>query len=116
MSTRLWEPDSSAFLPDINLQVVLRCTTCKQHRVAVIRWEEGEETDPRTHQTLHRNMPSFVPSFLQNAGLTFLTSLKIKSPIECRTQTTFDYDYMCTSPFFLFLWRSRVTYRLHMGS
>ncbi|NXQ09809.1 A2ML1 protein, partial [Peucedramus taeniatus] len=34
------------------------------------------------------------PSFLQNAGLTFLTSLKIKSPIECRTQTTFDYDYM----------------------
>lgn len=36
-------------------------------------------------------------SFLQNAGLTFLTSLKIKSPIECRTQTTFDYDYMCTS-------------------
>ncbi|KFV51025.1 Alpha-2-macroglobulin-like 1, partial [Tyto alba] len=34
------------------------------------------------------------PSFLQNSGLTFLTSLKIKSPIECRTQTTFYYDYM----------------------
>ncbi|EOB06566.1 Alpha-2-macroglobulin-like protein 1, partial [Anas platyrhynchos] len=33
------------------------------------------------------------PSFPQNSGLTFLTSLKIKSPIECRTQTTF-YDYM----------------------
>ncbi|NXF11304.1 A2ML1 protein, partial [Smithornis capensis] len=33
-------------------------------------------------------------SFLQNSGLTFLTSLKIKSPIECRTQTTFNYDYM----------------------
>ncbi|KFP58455.1 Alpha-2-macroglobulin-like 1, partial [Cariama cristata] len=33
-------------------------------------------------------------SFLQNSGLTFLTSLKIKSPIECRTQTTFYYDYM----------------------
>ncbi|NXG39333.1 A2ML1 protein, partial [Dromaius novaehollandiae] len=34
------------------------------------------------------------PSFCQNSGLTFLTSLKIKSPIECRTQTTFYYDYM----------------------
>ncbi|NXA11558.1 A2ML1 protein, partial [Sapayoa aenigma] len=33
-------------------------------------------------------------SFLQNSGLTFLTNLKIKSPIECRTQTTFNYDYM----------------------
>ncbi|KFV53492.1 Alpha-2-macroglobulin-like 1, partial [Gavia stellata] len=36
----------------------------------------------------------FSPSFLQNSGLTFLTSLKIKSPIECRTQTAFYYDYM----------------------
>ncbi|XP_015474893.1 alpha-2-macroglobulin-like protein 1 isoform X1 [Parus major] len=35
-----------------------------------------------------------VYELLKNAGLTFLTSLKIKSPIECRTQTTFDYDYM----------------------
>ncbi|NXT25668.1 A2ML1 protein, partial [Syrrhaptes paradoxus] len=34
------------------------------------------------------------PSCLQHSGLTFLTSLKIKSPIECRTQTTFYYDYM----------------------
>ncbi|KFQ74132.1 Alpha-2-macroglobulin-like 1, partial [Phaethon lepturus] len=34
------------------------------------------------------------PLFLQNSGFTFLTSLKIKSPIECRTQTTFYYDYM----------------------
>ncbi|NXL53139.1 A2ML1 protein, partial [Podilymbus podiceps] len=34
------------------------------------------------------------PSFLQNSGLTFLTNLKIKSPIECRTHTTFYYDYM----------------------
>ncbi|NXG74952.1 A2ML1 protein, partial [Baryphthengus martii] len=40
--------------------------------------------------------PTFFssPSALQNSGLTFLTSLKIKSPIECRTQTTFYYDYM----------------------
>uniref|UniRef100_A0A8C3BCZ8 Alpha-2-macroglobulin-like protein 1 n=1 Tax=Cairina moschata TaxID=8855 RepID=A0A8C3BCZ8_CAIMO len=34
-----------------------------------------------------------VYGLLRNSGLTFLTSLKIKSPIECRTQTTF-YDYM----------------------
>ncbi|XP_035168726.1 alpha-2-macroglobulin-like protein 1 [Oxyura jamaicensis] len=34
-----------------------------------------------------------VYELLRNSGLTFLTSLKIKSPIECRTQTTF-YDYM----------------------
>ncbi|KFV87632.1 Alpha-2-macroglobulin-like 1, partial [Struthio camelus australis] len=33
-------------------------------------------------------------SFPQNSGLTFLTSLKIKSPIECRIQTTFYHDYM----------------------
>ncbi|NXT08606.1 A2ML1 protein, partial [Prunella fulvescens] len=66
------------------------CAEVQQHRVAVICWEEGKETDSWTHQPLHRN----IPSFLQNAGLTFLTSLKIKSPIECRTQTAFDYDYM----------------------
>ncbi|KAJ7419869.1 Alpha-2-macroglobulin-like protein 1 [Willisornis vidua] len=35
-----------------------------------------------------------VYELLKNSGLTFLTSLKIKSPIECRTQTTFNYDYM----------------------
>ncbi|KAM6093161.1 alpha-2-macroglobulin-like protein 1 [Theristicus caerulescens] len=35
-----------------------------------------------------------VYELLKNSGLIFLTSLKIKSPIECRTQTTFYYDYM----------------------
>ncbi|XP_065696738.2 alpha-2-macroglobulin-like protein 1 isoform X1 [Patagioenas fasciata] len=35
-----------------------------------------------------------VYELLKNSGLTFLTNLKIKSPIECRTQTTFYYDYM----------------------
>ncbi|XP_061328272.1 alpha-2-macroglobulin-like protein 1 isoform X2 [Pezoporus flaviventris] len=35
-----------------------------------------------------------IYELLKNSGLTFLTSLKIKSPIECRTQTTFYYDYM----------------------
>ncbi|NXP58492.1 A2ML1 protein, partial [Chloropsis cyanopogon] len=53
------------------------CAKVQQHRGAVLKY------------TLFS-----PPSFLQNAGLTFLTSLKIKSPIECRTQTTFDYDYM----------------------
>ncbi|KAM6320650.1 alpha-2-macroglobulin-like protein 1 [Aegotheles albertisi] len=35
-----------------------------------------------------------VYELLKNSGLTFFTSLKIKSPIECRTQTAFYYDYM----------------------
>ncbi|KAM9030221.1 alpha-2-macroglobulin-like protein 1 isoform 1-T1 [Ara ararauna] len=35
-----------------------------------------------------------IYELLKNSGLTFLTSLKVKSPIECRTQTTFYYDYM----------------------
>nr|XP_009483689.1 PREDICTED: alpha-2-macroglobulin-like protein 1 [Pelecanus crispus] len=35
-----------------------------------------------------------IYELLKNSGLTFLTNLKIKSPIECRTQTTFYYDYM----------------------
>ncbi|XP_074009208.1 alpha-2-macroglobulin-like protein 1 [Numenius arquata] len=35
-----------------------------------------------------------VYELLKNSGLTFLTNLKIKSPIECRTQTTSYYDYM----------------------
>ncbi|XP_054243513.1 alpha-2-macroglobulin-like protein 1 [Indicator indicator] len=35
-----------------------------------------------------------IYELLKNLGLTVLTSLKIKSPIECRTQTTFHYDYM----------------------
>ncbi|XP_016157359.1 PREDICTED: alpha-2-macroglobulin-like protein 1 isoform X1 [Ficedula albicollis] len=35
-----------------------------------------------------------VYELLKNAGLTFLTSLKIKSPIECHIQDTFDQDYM----------------------
>ncbi|NXT78645.1 A2ML1 protein, partial [Zapornia atra] len=37
---------------------------------------------------------SSSPSLLQNSGLTFLTNLKIKSPIECRTETASYYDYM----------------------
>ncbi|XP_051635855.1 alpha-2-macroglobulin-like protein 1 [Manacus candei] len=34
-----------------------------------------------------------VYELLKNSGLTFLTNLKIKSPVECHTQTTFNYDY-----------------------
>ncbi|NXY13729.1 A2ML1 protein, partial [Atrichornis clamosus] len=81
------DSDSSALSPDINLQVGLRCN----HRVADVLGGGGRDrhTTPSTKYTYFSS-----PSFLQNAGLTFLTSLKIKSPIECRTQTTFDYDYM----------------------
>ncbi|XP_010216069.1 PREDICTED: alpha-2-macroglobulin-like protein 1 isoform X3 [Tinamus guttatus] len=35
-----------------------------------------------------------VYELLKNSGLTFLTNLKIKSPIECHTQSTFYNDYM----------------------
>uniref|UniRef100_A0A8C6JYY6 Uncharacterized protein n=1 Tax=Melopsittacus undulatus TaxID=13146 RepID=A0A8C6JYY6_MELUD len=55
---------------------------------------------PGTMSPLMYNRYSYAVSqpdiyeLLKNSGLTFLTSLKIKSPIECRTQTTFYYDYM----------------------
>ncbi|NXD24440.1 A2ML1 protein, partial [Spelaeornis formosus] len=64
------------------------------HKVAVICWEVGEDRLSDTPTPPQKYTFFSSPSFLQNAGLTFLTSLKIKSPIECRTQTTFDYDYM----------------------
>ncbi|KAM8821945.1 alpha-2-macroglobulin-like protein 1 [Eudromia elegans] len=35
-----------------------------------------------------------VYELLKNSGLIFLTNLKIKSPIECHTLTTFSYEYM----------------------
>ncbi|KAM6292658.1 alpha-2-macroglobulin-like protein 1 [Porphyrio hochstetteri] len=35
-----------------------------------------------------------VYELLKNSGLTFLTNLQIKSPIECRAETTSYYDYM----------------------
>ncbi|NXC07098.1 A2ML1 protein, partial [Orthonyx spaldingii] len=58
-------------------------------------WRRDRHTTPSTKYTFFSS-----PSFLQNAGLTFLTSLKIKSPIECRTQTTFDFDYMYLESFY----------------
>ncbi|NWT28579.1 A2ML1 protein, partial [Cardinalis cardinalis] len=93
-SVLLLRPEAELSRDSVSHSSSGRCTTCKQHRVAVICWEEGEEIDPQTHQPSTEICLLFSPSFLQNAGLTFLTSLKIKSPIECRTQTTFDYDYM----------------------
>ncbi|NXT61541.1 A2ML1 protein, partial [Chaetops frenatus] len=57
--------------------------------------EGGGRDRPSDTPTHPQKYAFFSPSsFLQNAGLTFLTSLKIKSPIECHTQTTFDLDYM----------------------
>ncbi|NWV59700.1 A2ML1 protein, partial [Malurus elegans] len=74
----------------LSLYKFASCAEVLQYR-QLICWEAGEETDtPLPPQYIFFSSPS--P--LQNAGLTFLTSLKIKSPIECRTQTAFDYDYM----------------------
>lgn len=88
----------------------------QQHRVADMLGGVGRDRPSDTPPPPLKSTFFSSRSFLQNSGLTFLTSLKIKSPIECRTQTTFYYDYMCTSRFFLYLWKSRVTYRLHKGS
>ncbi|NXN54245.1 A2ML1 protein, partial [Rynchops niger] len=66
----------------------------QQHRVADMlgggsRDRPSDTTPPPLKSAFFSSL-----SFLQNSGLTFLTSLKIKSPIECRTQTNFYYDYM----------------------
>ncbi|NXB61446.1 A2ML1 protein, partial [Struthidea cinerea] len=67
------------------------CAEVQTTHVADLLGGRGRDrhTTPSTKYTFFSS-----PSFLQNAGLTFLTSLKIKSPIECHTQTTFDFDYM----------------------
>ncbi|NWT41345.1 A2ML1 protein, partial [Chroicocephalus maculipennis] len=69
-------------------------TEMQQHRVADMLG--GGSRDRPSDTTLPPLKSAFFSSlsFLQNSGLTFLTSLKIKSPIECRTQTNFYYDYM----------------------
>lgn len=111
--TRLWEQGGSTFSPCTNSQVGLRCSNTGWP----MYWEVGGRDRPSdTPPPSLKSTFFFSPSFLQNSGLTFLTSLKIKSPIECRTQTAYYYNYMCTSRFILFLWKSRVTYRLHKGS
>ncbi|NWQ77754.1 A2ML1 protein, partial [Columbina picui] len=66
----------------------------QQHRVADML-ERGSRNRPSDTPPLALKSAFFSSSsFLQNSGLTFLTNLKIKSPIECHTQTTFYYDYM----------------------
>ncbi|NXK94604.1 A2ML1 protein, partial [Formicarius rufipectus] len=85
----------SEFSPCINSQVRLR------FRVADMVGSRDRDTPSDTTPPAQKYTFFSSLSFLQNSGLTFLTSLKIKSPIECRTQTTFNYDYMCTSRFFL---------------
>uniref|UniRef100_A0A8D2NX75 Alpha-2-macroglobulin-like protein 1 n=1 Tax=Zosterops lateralis melanops TaxID=1220523 RepID=A0A8D2NX75_ZOSLA len=73
---------------------------CTIHRSPGITDASQTTLSPRMKSPFMYNRYSYAVSqpdvyeFLKNAGLTFLTSLKIKSPIECRTQTTFDYDYM----------------------
>ncbi|NXD67624.1 A2ML1 protein, partial [Eolophus roseicapillus] len=66
----------------------------QQHREANRLGGGGRDRPVDTPPPPLKSTFSSSPSFLQNSGLTFLTSLKIKSPIECRTQTTFYYDYM----------------------
>ncbi|NXJ41881.1 A2ML1 protein, partial [Ciconia maguari] len=66
----------------------------QQHRVADMLGDGGRERPSDTPPPPLKSTFFSSPSFLQNSGLTFLTSLKIKSPIECRTPTTFYYDYM----------------------
>ncbi|NXU52212.1 A2ML1 protein, partial [Turnix velox] len=56
--------------------------------------QEQRQTPPCIPLSPLKSAFFFTLSFLQNSGLTFLTNLKIKSPIECRTQTTAYYDYM----------------------
>ncbi|NWY20614.1 A2ML1 protein, partial [Aphelocoma coerulescens] len=63
------------------------CAEVQQHP-----WLIGRRRNRHTTPSTKYTFISF-PSFLQNAGLTFLTSLKIKSPIECHTQTTSDYMF-----------------------
>ncbi|KAK0680133.1 A2ML1 protein, partial [Pygoscelis papua] len=66
----------------------------QQHRVADMLGGMGRGRPSDTPPPPLKSTFFSSRSFLQNSGLTFLTSLKIKSPIECRTQTTFYYDYM----------------------
>ncbi|NWY63126.1 A2ML1 protein, partial [Chionis minor] len=66
----------------------------QQHRVAGMLGGVSRDRPSGTPPPALKSTFFSSPSFLQNSGLTFLTNLKIKSPIECRTQTTFYYDYM----------------------
>ncbi|NXW87673.1 A2ML1 protein, partial [Alopecoenas beccarii] len=66
----------------------------QQHRVADMLEHGSRDRPPDTPPLTLKSAFFSSSSFLQNSGLTFLTNLKIKSPIECRTQTTFYYDYM----------------------
>ncbi|XP_061863712.1 alpha-2-macroglobulin-like protein 1 [Colius striatus] len=73
---------------------------CSIHKSPGIISSPQTTLTPGTISPLTYNRYSYAVSqpdvyeLLKNSGLTFLTNLKIKSPIECRTQTTFYYDYM----------------------
>ncbi|KFP82837.1 Alpha-2-macroglobulin-like 1, partial [Apaloderma vittatum] len=66
----------------------------QQHRVVDMLGGRGRDRLSGTPLLPLKSTFFPFPSFPQNAGLTFLTSLKIKSPIECHTQTEFYYEYM----------------------
>ncbi|NXI92519.1 A2ML1 protein, partial [Psophia crepitans] len=78
----------------LSLYKFTRQAEVRQHGVADIPEGWGRDRPSVTPLPPLKSTFFSSPSFLQNSGLTFLTSLKIKSPIECRTQTTFYYDYM----------------------
>ncbi|XP_074966627.1 alpha-2-macroglobulin-like protein 1 isoform X1 [Phalacrocorax aristotelis] len=73
---------------------------CTSHKSPGIMNSPQTTLPPGTMSPFMNNRYSYAVSqpdvyeLLKNSGLTFLTSLKIKSPIECHTQTTFYYDYM----------------------
>ncbi|NWH24600.1 A2ML1 protein, partial [Grus americana] len=78
----------------LSLYKFTRQAEVQQHRVVDMLGGGGRDRPSDTPLRPLKSTFFSSPSFLQNSGLTFLTSLKIKSPIECRTQTTFYYDYM----------------------
>ncbi|XP_053925178.1 alpha-2-macroglobulin-like protein 1 isoform X2 [Cuculus canorus] len=73
---------------------------CTTHKSPGTNGSPQTTLPPGTMSPFTHNRYSYAVSqpdvyeLLKNSGLTFLTSLKIKSPIECHTQTTFYYDYM----------------------
>ncbi|XP_009985556.1 PREDICTED: alpha-2-macroglobulin-like protein 1 [Tauraco erythrolophus] len=73
---------------------------CTTHKSPGVIGSPQTTLPPGTMSPVMYNRYSYAVSqpdvyeLLKNSGLTFLTSLKIKSPIECRTQSAVYYDYM----------------------
>ncbi|KFQ32830.1 Alpha-2-macroglobulin-like 1, partial [Mesitornis unicolor] len=84
--------DRLGFGSILSLHKLVGWAEVQQHRVADMLGGGGRDRPSDTPPPPLKFVFSF--SFPQNSGLTFLTSLKIKSPIECHTQISFYYDYM----------------------